>query len=188
MPIPERAEPETPQADARLLEFIVQRRQHQAQQRRRQLVIFGATAVIGLIVLTLTAAGLLLFNRSPATSLSATGADPPSVRSRPAPQARARAADLTPPRTSSPSARAVEPDRSQPPAAGPPESGLTSSGPAGEPLSDSDPARRTASWLVQTYGRLEAENRALTVAEFYSGERRAFWQRVLTDVRQTPER
>ena len=187
MPIPERAEPETPQADARLLEFISQRRQQQAQQRR-QLVILGATAVIGLIVLTLTAAGLLLFNRSPATSLSATGAAPPSVRSRPAPQARARGADLASPRASSPSARAVEPDQSQPPAAGPPESGLTSSGPAGEPLSDADPARRTASWLVRTYGRLEAENRALTVAEFYSGERHAFWQRVLTDVRQTPER
>jgi hypothetical protein len=187
MPIPERAEPETPQADARLLEFIAQRRQQQAQ-RRRQLIVLGATAVIGLIVLTLTAAGLLLFNRSPAHSLSATLAAPPPVRSTPAPQAPARAADLAAPPASSPPARAVAPDQSQPTAAGPPESGVAPSGPADEPLGDSDPARRTASWLVRTYGRLEAENRALIVAEFYSGERHAFWQRVLADVRQTPER
>jgi len=187
MPIPERAEPETPQADARLLEFIAQRRQRQAQ-RRRQLIVLGATAVIGLIVLTLTAAGLLLFNGSPAQSLSATLAAPPSVRSTPAPQAPARAADLATPPASSPPARAVAPAQSQPTAAAPPESGVAPSAAADEPLGDSDPARRTASWLVRTYGRLEAENRALIVAEFYSGERYAFWQRVLADMRQTPER
>lgn len=50
-----------------------------------------------------------------------------------------------------------------------------------------DSAERTADWLVQTYGRVEAESRALRVAEFYSGERRAFWRRVLDDVRRTPE-
>ncbi len=148
----------------------------------------GATAVIGLIVLTLTAVALLLFNRSPAPSLSATVAAPPPIRSTLAPRTPARAADLAAPPASSPPARAVEPDQSQPTAAGPPDSGVAPSAPADEPLGDADAARRTASWLVRTHGRLEAENRALTVAEFYSGERQAFWQRVLADVRQTPER
>jgi hypothetical protein len=42
--------------------------------------------------------------------------------------------------------------------------------------------------LIQTHGRLEAENRAAKVAEFYSGEQGVFWQRVLLNVRQEPER
>jgi hypothetical protein len=53
---------------------------------------------------------------------------------------------------------------------------------------DLDPAARTARWYLQTYGRVEAENRVSMVQEFYSGEQRAFWRRVLADVRQTPER
>jgi hypothetical protein len=186
MPIPDRVEPEVSRADARLLEFINQRR-HQRAQQRRQLIVLGATAVIGLIVLALTAAGLLLFNRSPAPSLSATVAAPPGVRPTPAPSAPP-AAPLAAPSLSSPPARAVEPDQSAATVVRPPGSAVAPSGPADEPVAESNAARRTASWLVRTHGRLEAENRALTVAEFYSGERRAFWQRVLTDVRQTPER
>jgi hypothetical protein len=54
--------------------------------------------------------------------------------------------------------------------------------------SDLDPATRTARWYLQTYGRVEAENRVAMVEEFYSGEQRAFWRRVLADVRQTRER
>jgi hypothetical protein len=53
---------------------------------------------------------------------------------------------------------------------------------------EEDSARRTARWLIQTHGRLEAENRAAKVAEFYSGEQGAFWQRVLLNVRREPER
>jgi hypothetical protein len=41
--------------------------------------------------------------------------------------------------------------------------------------------------LVQTHGRLEAENRAARVAEFYGGAEGAFWRRVLSNVRQQPE-
>jgi hypothetical protein len=52
---------------------------------------------------------------------------------------------------------------------------------------DSDSARRTARWLVQTHGRVEAENRVAKVAEFYSGEQNAYWRRVLLAVRQEPE-
>jgi hypothetical protein len=58
---------------------------------------------------------------------------------------------------------------------------------AGEPAS-TDPAQRTARWLVDTYGRLEAENRAAVVAEFYTGEQAAFWRRVLANVRRSPDR
>ena len=57
-----------------------------------------------------------------------------------------------------------------------------------EPPADVDPAVRTARWLMQTYGPVEAENRAAIVEEFYSGEQRAFWRRVLADVRQTRQR
>jgi hypothetical protein len=57
-----------------------------------------------------------------------------------------------------------------------------------EPPIDLDPATRTARWYLQTYGRVEAENRVAMVEEFYSGEQRAFWRRVLADVRQTRER
>jgi hypothetical protein len=57
-----------------------------------------------------------------------------------------------------------------------------------EPPVDLDPAARTARWYLQTYGRVEAENRVAMVEEFYSGEQRAFWRRVLADVRQTRER
>jgi hypothetical protein len=186
MPIPERAGPEL--SNARLVEFITERRQQRAR-RRRQLIVLGATAGMGLIVgLALMAGALLSFNRFPARSRSATVVAPPPVPSTPAPQAPARAADLAAPPPPSPPARTVEPDQSPPTAAGLPESRLTPSGPADEMLGDPDPARRTAGWLVQTYGRVEAENRALIVAEFYSGERRAFWQRVLADVRQAPER
>ena len=182
MPIPERAGPEISEADARLLDFITERRQQRAR-RRRQLIVLGATAGIGLLVgLALMAGALLSFNRSPAQSRSARVVAPPPVRSTPAPEAPARAADLAAP-PSSPEARTVEPDQSPPTAAGPPDSRVTPSGPPNEPLGDPDPARRMAGWLVQTYGRLEAENRALIVAEFYTGERRAFWQRVLADVR-----
>ena len=188
MPIPERAEPEISEADARLLDFITERRQQRAR-RRWQLIVLGTTAGIGLIVgLALMAGALLSFNRSPAQSRSATVVVPSPVRPTPVPPAPARAADLAAPPPSSPPARTVEPDQSPPTAAGPPESGVAPSPPRTEPLGDSDPARRTAGWLVQTYGRLEAENRARIVAEFYSGEQRAFWQRVLADVRQTPER
>jgi hypothetical protein len=57
-----------------------------------------------------------------------------------------------------------------------------------EPPVELDPAARTARWYLQTYGRVEAENRVAMVEEFYSGEQRAFWRRVLADVRQTRER
>src|SRR4030095_4030350 len=109
----------------------------------------------------------------------------------PAPPARAsqraegppgpeRATPPTPPRA------ATRAERSRPAAAAT-ESSVAATRPARNAAATSS-VQRTATWLVQSYGRLEAENRAAVVAEFYSGERRVFWQRVLAEVRQTPDR
>jgi predicted lipid-binding transport protein (Tim44 family) len=51
------------------------------------------------------------------------------------------------------------------------------------PTLELEPAQRTARYLVQTYGALDAETRALTAAEFYTGEDADFWRRVLAYVR-----
>jgi hypothetical protein len=206
MPIPGRNDPETPRADARLLEFIAERRLAQARQRR-QMIVLGASAGAALILLSVTVASLL-FVRPPKSGPVVSPTPTPSTQAPPPPRAP-DAARAPAPRAAS---RTVEPDRFPP--APPDPSGSPASGPGpattrpatttpapatapsgslsaspGSDLSDSaDPARRTASWLVQSYGRLEAENRAIVVAEFYSGERRAFWQRVLAEVRTIPDR
>ena len=51
---------------------------------------------------------------------------------------------------------------------------------------DTDPARRTARWMIQTHGRLDAETKALAAAQFYSGSEGAFWRRVVRYVRAEP--
>src|SRR5207248_11782495 len=50
MPIPEDVEPGTPQADARLLEFIERRRQREVRDRRQRLQL-AAIACLAVIVL-----------------------------------------------------------------------------------------------------------------------------------------
>ena len=57
MPIPRR-DRENPRADARLLEFIAERRLAQARQRR-QMIVLGATAGAALILLSVPVASLL---------------------------------------------------------------------------------------------------------------------------------
>jgi type IV secretory pathway VirB10-like protein len=196
-PIPERANREIPQADAALLEFIDRRRRQQAR-RRRQLVVVAGIAAVGVVVVAI-AAMLILSGAQPtaptiATSPSTRAAAPsPSASAPSAPRPAPSHATATPapkvalPPAASSSARAVESDRA--PRTSPASRELdTTPAPAADPSAVSDPAQRTAIWLVHTYGRLEAENRALRVAEFYAGERRAFWQRVATDVRALPER
>lgn len=48
----------------------------------------------------------------------------------------------------------------------------------------STPERATASWMVQEYGRLDAEARARTVADFYGAHspEGAYWRRVLGEI------
>ena len=50
---------------------------------------------------------------------------------------------------------------------------------------EADPVRRTARWLVESYGPLEAESRALAAAEFYSSDEGDFWRRVAAHVRES---
>ena len=48
---------------------------------------------------------------------------------------------------------------------------------------ETDPALRTAQWMIRTYGPLDAETKALAAAEFYTGDDSAFWDRVVAHVR-----
>jgi hypothetical protein len=232
MPMSDRVRSRSPQADRELLEYIDRRRRVQARQRR-QLIMLGTFAAVGLIGLTIAAASLLFYNRRPAapaaTVATAPPAQPPEASAVPSPTATpptappepaapAASTDAAPSSTSAPPA--VEPDRGLPPpsageprpavresaskrraamreSSADPRSAVRESASAPRPAvresttessAGTDPAQRTADWLVRTYGPLEAENRALVVAEFYSGERRAFWRRVAAGVRQTAER
>jgi hypothetical protein len=51
------------------------------------------------------------------------------------------------------------------------------------PAVESDPAVRTARWMLRTYGPLEAETKALAAAQFYTGGEGEFWRRVVAHVR-----
>jgi hypothetical protein len=48
---------------------------------------------------------------------------------------------------------------------------------------ETDPAVRTARWMIRTYGPLDAETKALAAAQFYTGEEGEFWRRVVAHVR-----
>jgi len=90
-----------------------------------------------------------------------------------------------------PTASASVPRSSLPPSAvAPAMAPTTATAPSSQPTaSASDAAQRTAHYLIQTHGRLEAENRAARVAEFYGGSAEGtFWRRVLRNVRQEPDR
>ena len=51
----------------------------------------------------------------------------------------------------------------------------------------SSPERSTAAWMVQEYGRTDAETRARAVAEFYGAHSHdgAYWRRVLAEITAT---
>jgi hypothetical protein len=51
----------------------------------------------------------------------------------------------------------------------------------------SSPERSTATWMVQEYGRADAESRARVVAEFYGAHSPdgAYWRRVLAEINAT---
>jgi hypothetical protein len=51
----------------------------------------------------------------------------------------------------------------------------------------SSPERATAAWMVQEYGRTDAESRARAVAEFYGAHSHdgAYWRRVLAEISAT---
>jgi hypothetical protein len=51
----------------------------------------------------------------------------------------------------------------------------------------SSPERSTAAWMIQEYGRPDAESRARAVAEFYGAQSAdgAYWRRVLAEINAT---
>lgn len=200
MPIRDNDESEEPQADSGLLEFIDQRRDYQARERRRRLMV-AAIAALGVITIALAFSNAILMRRLAARTESPPAASVPTPAAAAAPTASVAtprvtsAPDIAPAVASAPTTRPAKPatappsanaamvlESTMPPAA----RTLPTSSSAG--ASDSDSARRTARWLVQTHGRLEAESRVTKVAEFYSGEQGTFWRRVLLNVRQEPER
>ena len=189
MPIPQHGESDEPQADAGLLEYIDRRRLYQVRQRRHRILV-ATTVTLALVAAILAVSNVILLNR---LGTRATVSPPPAVATAPP------AAPIVAP---APAAPPSEPAVSQPAAAVPAPAAVTTNpvetpsppvSPASAavkrpvPEAEDDSARRTARWLVQTHGRLEAENRAAKVAEFYSGQQGAFWHRVLLNVRQEPE-
>lgn len=220
MPVPEHIE--DTEAGSDLLEFLDERRQRQAQQRRQRALAI-ATGALSVIAAILAVSNLILLRQiagpQPVRVVASPPDSPPSAAPPTSTRPAARHAPAPPP-----SAAASAPDEPSPPALPPAPARRDSSAPAaapptprsaqprsepepslpspsfpasapsgvvdGRPLpvetEEPDPARRTARWLVQTYGRLDAESRAARVVDFYSGQERAFWRRVLAAVRSEP--
>lgn len=202
MPIPDHDEREGSQADTGLLEYIDRRRLYQVRQRRQR-ILMGTTVALGLLAAVLAVSNVILLNRLNAASEAP---PPPSVATAPpaaTPEPSAPAPRPAAP-ASQPSAYASEPVATAPAPPAPAASGASAPAASAPSAATPDPAvrtplpmtaadegdsaRRTARWLVQTHGRVEAENRVARVAEFYSGAEGAFWRRVLLNVRQQPER
>ena len=226
MPIPEDVEPGTPQADARLLEFIERRRQREVRDRRQRLQL-AAIACLGVIVLILTISNAVLLSRLLARPLvppalapqptvrrapSATPTSPPVSEPSASPSPAARIPDTPPPAAPEPDAAATLPERNAPRAVNsdggpdmapkPPDVRRPPAQPGRGSIphrhetparayapaavaGEADPVRRTARWLVESYGPLEAESRALAAAEFYSSDEREFWRRVAAQVHES---
>lgn len=195
MPVPDHDERKGSQADAGLLEYIDRRRLHQVRERRQRTLV-RTTVALGLLAAILAVSNVILLKRlnapseapPPAGVASATLATTPEPAAPAAPLAvqapepvgiAPQAAAPAPPSTSAPAASAESA-----PTPGP---AVRAPMPA-TALEEDDSALRTARWLVQTHGRIEAEERVAKVAEFYTGEQGAFWQRVLLNVRRAPER
>ena len=195
MSIPDH-EREESQADAGLLEYIDRRRLYEVRQRRQR-VLVGTVIGLGALAAVLAVSNVILFTRlnagSEAPPPASVASAPPAA---PVPEAPAPAAPSPPP-PAAPAPGPVAPATPPTPDSAveaPPPAALAAPVPPGSARrataadDEGDSARRTAQWLVQTHGRIEAENRAAKVAEFYSGEQGAFWHRVLLNVRQEPER
>jgi hypothetical protein len=192
MTIPDLPEPESPHMDTRMLEFVERRREEQARARRQRMQLVAIIA-LGLTCIILTVSNAVLVSRLVARPATPPVVVPP-VRSAapvtPAPPDSAPAAAV---RSASPApapaaARAGDqpalPERPARVASAVPESArpITPSESL-SPAVESDPAARTARWMIRTYGPLEAESKALAAAQFYSGGEGEFWRRVVAHVR-----
>lgn len=195
MPVPDHDERKGSQADAGLLEYIDRRRLHQVRERRQR-TLMRTTVALGLLAAILAVSNVILLNRlnAPSEAPPPAGVASATLATTPEP-----AGPAAPPAVQAPEPVAIAPQAAAPASpstsapAGSAESAPTP-GPAvrapmpATALEEDDSALRTARWLVQTHGRIEAEERVAKVAEFYTGEQGAFWQRVLLNVRRAPER
>jgi hypothetical protein len=208
MPIPEDIGRGAPQADSRVIAYIERRREEEARDRRQRLQL-GTIACLGGIVLILTVSNAVLLSRllarppaPPAVAPAPMSAPAAPSVSTASPAAPLGNSPVAPPAAemASPTAQREEPlvpseprtpraarVARSPVAARPLATALRSSSPSfpGDPAAlpgETDSAQRTARWLVETYGPLEAEGRALAAADFYTGADREFWRRVARHV------
>lgn len=170
-------------------EAFLQRRRAGTVSRRQQRKYLVAIASLGVVCLALAVSVVLL-----AVRLSAIQVPSAVVPPAPGPIASPEVAlpggsTATPPVAQSLPPEAVEPPsrsaRSATREAVPPEPA-----PAPEAPHETDPARRMATWMLRTYGKAGAEERARAVAAFHDPRRphAGFWQSVLAHIRSTPER
>jgi type IV secretory pathway VirB10-like protein len=199
--------------DAELQEYVEDAPVERESGRRRLLLIILGVACVALAVSNLVLASRLmeLRDRTAAAERAAaprepgeapapgrTDTEPASAPSASIPQAApATAAPEVPPGPApTPSAPVAEPApavATAPPADLPPRpaprrpaSGAAASTPRSAPGSTTAGGRErsTASWMVQEYGRAEAEARARAAAGFYDARsaERAYWGRVLGEI------
>jgi cytoskeletal protein RodZ len=209
--IPDDVGPDTAQADGKLIEFIERRREEQARNRRQrlQLIVIACLGVIGLL---LTVSNAVLVSRL----LARRSVPPATAPLSPVRGATLVTATVTPPEPVAEPAASPPPESVAEPAASRPrepvaEAAASPPAPSEERVertapqqrtavlprsptptltvtSETDSARRTARWLVEMYGPLEAKRRALAAAQFYSGEDSLFWRRVADYALQIPAR
>lgn len=183
------ADPEAP--DERFLAFLERHRlqaTHQRQQRNYVIVI----ACLGLTCVVLAGSTLILALRLSAgralVAVASSSLQPVSQResrSMPLPEARAAA-----PRASASVSESVSSETTRAMRQGEPTP--KSERAAREPLRASmaprqrDPAWRTAAWMVRTYGKFGAAERARAAAAFYDPADPAthFWKEVLAHIRE----
>jgi len=195
MAIPDLPEPESPHLDTRMLEFVERRREEQALKRRQRIQLVAIVA-LGLVGILLTVSNAVLVSRLVAGPVTPPVVAPPPVRSAapapPAPESESgspsAAVRSEPPAEPALPAddRPALPDRAARATARPAPPESTRPRVAQESLStavETDPALRTARWMVHTYGALDAETKALAAAQFYTGEEGEFWRRVVAHVR-----
>jgi len=209
MPLGDRSRHEDDRPDERFEAFIERRRTEEAQ-RRQQRNLLIVVAGLAVACVALAAANVVLALRlsagGPATLSAAPQASPPASDvvaasretprraepSAPGPGRGEPAAEMPGPRAPGAGAPpAPAGGEGRPPAVerpretGEPARPERAGRPVRPPASAADPAERTALWMIDTYGRSEAEARAQAAARFYTPEDPGgvYWSQVLAHIR-----
>jgi len=119
MPIRDLPDPESPQVDTRMLEFVARRRGEQAQARRQRIQLIAIIA-LGLIGVVLTVSNAVLVSRLIARPVTPPAVLPPRLRSAPTSTSEVDSGDAGSPAAGVPSeSRTARPSPSSTPAAPP---------------------------------------------------------------------